>query len=269
MQIKDENLLQICRNALLEARKVLECLSGEGTSEIDHDKDIVTKGDMAVSERLVKYFREQGLPAVLLSEESGKIELAKNPSLTIVFDDIDGTDNYSRGRGLLPYCTAITIFDTHKPLFENAVAAGIIEHNSGNLWLAQKGKGCYLNDNKVSTSGKKKLDKRTLVIIDHYGCADRISKLLDIYPEAWVKDFGTAAFHLAGVSSGLFDAYVHLNQKQHELGAGFLMIKEGGGFLSNINREPLDCMPYDFNAKLPIVAAASQELGETILSRIR
>ena len=265
-----DKLAELSIGAMHKAHNILKTMGEKGVSEV-HDKhvtDISTQGDMAVSEALTRFFEEQKIPAVLYSEESGRTELTRNPKYTITFDDIDGTDNYHRGRGILPYCTVVTIFDSPEPDFENTLVTGILEHNSKKLWHAVRDRGCYLNDSRVNTSGRKTLDRRTLVIIDHYISGGDVSKFLKVYPESWVKDFGSAAFHLAGVSSGLFDAYLSPSQKAHELGAGYLLVKEAGGFLTDWNGNRLDRTRYDFNAKYPIVAASTQELGKILLSKL-
>lgn len=266
-----EQLTQICKDALYKAHSVLDTLSDRGIHEVhdEHVTDISTQGDMAVSEALTRFFKEQRIPAVLYSEESGRTELTRNPKYTITVDDIDGTDNYQRGRVILPYCTVVTIFDSPKPNFENVLISGIIEHNSKKLWHAVRDNGCYLDGSRVNTSGRKSLDRRTLVIIDHYIGGENISKFLKIYPVSWVKDFGSAAFHLAGVSNGLFDAYLSPSQKAHELGAGYLLIKEAGGFLTDWNGSSLDKTRYDFGGKYQIVAASTEELGKVLLSKLQ
>ena len=265
-----EQLIQICKDALYRAHIVLDALSDKGIREVydEHVTDISTQGDIAISEALIKFFKEQRIPAILYSEESGRMELSENPKYTITFDEIDGTDNYHRGRGILPYCTVVTIFDSPEPNFENALVAGILEHNSKKLWHAVRNNGCFLNEIQVNTSGKKNLDRRTLVTIDHYISSKDVSKFLKIYTRSWVKDFSSAAFHLAGVSSGLFDAYLSPSQKAHELGAGYLLIKESGGFLVDWDGNKLDRKRYDFNAKYSIIAASTQELGKILLSEL-
>lgn len=265
-----EKLTQICKDALYKANNILNSLSVEGVCEVHKNfKDIVTKGDITVSEALIGFFKEQRIPAVLYSEESGRIELVRNPKYTITIDDIDGTDNYFRGRGILPYCTVVTIFNSPKPNFEDTIVAGVLEHNSKILWNAVRGKGCYLNGLRVNTSSRKKFDNRALVIIDHYASKENILRFSKIYSEAWVKDFGSAAFHLAGVGSGLFDAYLSYSQKAHELGAGFLLIKEAGGFLTELNGNKLDKRKYEFDGKYSIIAASTKELGKILLSKLR
>jgi myo-inositol-1(or 4)-monophosphatase len=268
--MKINEMSEICIGSLHKAKKVLDSLKDGGRAEINHERveDISTEGDMAVSRNLIDFFKKSKIPAVLYSEEAGKIELAKNPEYTIAFDDIDGTGNYFRGRSILPHCTVVTIFDSVEPTFNDAVVAGVIEHNSDTIWNAIKGGGCFMNDQGVKTSGKEILDKKTKIAIDCYMGGNDISRLSDIFSDSWVSDFSTAALHLAGVGSGIFDAYISPKQKAHELGAGYLLIKEAGGYLTDWDGKCLGKTSYDFDSKYPVIAASTKELGKIILSKL-
>lgn len=265
------SLVQICKNALYLANKTLDTIGNKGSTEVhdEHVVDISTKGDMAVSDSLINFFKKQNLLAILYSEESGRIELAKNPKYTITFDDIDGTYNYYRGRGVLPYCTVVTIFDSPKPCFKDALVAGVLEHNSKNLWMAQRGKGCLINNTKATSSKIDAINNRALIIIDHYMSNKHVHKFLDIYPKSWARDFGSAAFHLAGVSSGMFDAYISNPQKAHEIGAGYLLINESGGILTDWKGKKFDNQFYDFNAQYEVVAASTKKLNKNLLLMLK
>ncbi len=264
-------LSTICKEALHLAHRTLKTLKEKGCEEIHdaHVVDISTQGDIAVSEALITFFRKKKIPATVYSEESEKIELGKNPQYTITFDDIDGTDNYHRARQMLPHCTVVTIFDSKNPTFADALVAGIIEHNSETVWLATRGLGCFVNGVRMYTSLKKVLDRRTLVVIDHYASHKEIAQILRIYPQAWIKDFGSDALHLAGVANGIFDAYLCTVHKAHELGAGYLLIREAGGFIGDLKGKDFDKVPYDFNAKYSVIAAATKELAENIITKIK
>ena len=262
-----EALVQICKEALYEAHRTIENIGSQGTSEVYDARvsDISTKGDRAVSKALIDLFKKRNIPAVIYSEESGKIDIVDSPKYVISFDDIDGTNNYHRGREILPFCTVISIFDSCTPCFKDVLAAGIIEHNSGKLWIAIRNKGCYLNDSKVKTSGARIIDRKKVMVCDNYTCGANVSRFSRLYERLWVKDFSSAALHFAGVSSGVFDCYLSPSQKAHELGAGYLLVKEAGGFLSDLEGNSLDDMPYNFDAKYPIIAASSEELGKELL----
>ena len=242
----------------------------EARSEV-HDRhvvDIATRGDRRVSDVLTGFFRTSGLPCVVLSEESGKVNLCAEPLYTVVIDDIDGTDNFFRGDGLLPYCTIISVLSGVRPTFADTVAAGIIEHRSGATWLAEKGKVSLLNGVPAHSSQVKELNRRTLVAIDHYGSSTEISKLAPLHAGAWIKDFGSAGFHLAGVASGMFDAYVTTGQKGHEIAAGYLLITEAGGSISDFDGRGMDAKLFDFGAKYEIIAAGNQTLARLIVSAL-
>lgn len=265
-----DHFAKICKDALLLAHRRLKDLGEAGSAEI-HTKpesDIVTRGDIDVSNELIRFLEKQEINAIVRTEESGAVMLHPEPSLTICIDDIDGTDNYYRCRQLLPHCTVISVFDSVEPVLADALVAAVIEHRSGYLWHAVRGKGLFLDNEAVRTSGKKVLNRRTLCIIDHYASSGSVKSLSGLYKNAWVKDFGSAAFHLAGTASGFFDAYVSTMQKGHELGAGYLFMEEAGGCILDFSGARLGSQTYDFNGTYGIVAAATDDLCEQILLRI-
>lgn len=263
-------LVALCRRALEVARSAVASLGDRGTVEVhgEHVVDISTRGDLAVSEALTRFFAENAPPAVLYSEESGRLELGRDPRLTIAFDDIDGTDNYHRGRELLPHCTVVTLFDSPTPDFGDALVAAVLEHRTGTTWEAVRGGGCRVNDRTAQPTTRTELDRRTLVIVDHYVTGRELPRLTPLYPEVWVKDYGSAALHLVGISSGLFDAYLAAGQKAHELGAGCLLIEEAGGCLTDWSGASLTGIPYDFGGRYPVVAAGNAGLHRALLERL-
>ena len=266
-----EFLTSLCKEALLLANKTIFSLGVSGREEVhdEHVVDISTRADMNVSNVLIDFFKARKVPAVLYSEESGRLDLTKHPKYIITFDDLDGTDNYYRGGDMLPYCSIITLVDKlDNPHFDNILLAGIIEHRTKNMWLAVRGEGCYLNGKVCKTSGREILNRRTSIVLDHYGSTPDIELFKNLYASSWVKDFGSAGFHLAGVSSGIFDAFVNTKQKGHEIGAGYLLVKEAGGTVIDFNGKDISSLIYDFNAKYKIIAGATRELSNKILENI-
>lgn len=260
----------ILAGALDIARAMLLGRGDPARMEVHDDRttDISTVGDRIVSRALVDYFGNSGISGVLVSEELGTVPLCSNPNYTIAIDDIDGTDNFFRGEGLLPYCTVVTILEGTDPTFSRSLCAGVVEHRSGRVWLAERGKGCTVDGTQVSCSMRQKVDRRTLVVIDHYACACELWRFSKLHSASWIKDFGSAGFHLAGVASGMFDAFVSSGQKGHELASGYLMIKEGGGSVLDFQGKPIDDILFDFNAKYHIVASGNLTLAQEIVSRI-
>ena len=265
--ISNDVLSLLCLGALSNANHTLKSIGNYGLEEVydAHVTDISTKGDMAVSQSLITYFRNQNLGMVIESEESGKIKLfGGDKNLYITFDDIDGTDNYHRGKGMLPHCSVITMFNNLCPRYNDAIVAGIIEHNTGNYWTAIKGEGTKFNGKPCFTSEEKNsLDKRTNILLDLY-MTPEIEVYNELNKKTWCKDFGSSGFHYASVSNGMFHGFVNANSKGHENGAGYLLITEAGGKVTDFQGKDFGSTQYEFNERRPLIAAANNELLEEI-----
>lgn len=257
-----------CLDALEKARETLfSTIDGRQAVATTKDEPL-TKGDLAISKSLKNFLLTSNIHSVITSEEAGEIFKPKDILWAIYFDEIDGTFNYERG--ILPCTTVISTFDYSPNLkFKNAVFAGVLDHTSDRLWYAEKGEGCFLNQKKIQTSKITNLGKKTSVIIDHGPCSKDISRFLDIYANSWVRNVSSAGFHLAGVASGNFDAYICGIQKAHELGAGYLLIKEAGGVIIDFNGNPIGEKDFDFNKTYQIIAASTLELAEKLREKIK
>jgi fructose-1,6-bisphosphatase/inositol monophosphatase family enzyme len=127
--------------------------------------------------------------------------------------------------------------------------------------------GGYLDPRgAVRTSGKKEVDRKTVVAVEGYESRRQIKRFEDIFENAWVKDFGTSALELAGVACGMFDAFIHPRHKKDELPAGYLLIKEAGGCITDFEGKPIDDKPYVYekSARQDVIASATPELGREL-----
>jgi myo-inositol-1(or 4)-monophosphatase len=267
-----EQLLTLTKEALALTHSTLSELGKNAKDEREGKfvGDIVTSGDVAISEKLIQFFKEKGVPAIIWSEESEIIKLTEDPQFIISFDDIDGTDNFFRGENALPYCTILSIFDNTQPTFNDALVAGILVHNTNDIWHAVRGEGTYLNDKSVFTSKKTTLgrEERALLVVDHHGSGGVISPLFKHYIDFWVKDFGCTGMHLAGISSGMFDVFVNASIKSYEVGAGYLLITEAGGLITDFEGNELKNKQYEFNKTYQFIAAGNKELLKEILEKL-
>ena len=106
-------------------------------------------------------------------------------------------------------------------------------------------------------------------MIDHGPCTKDLEKFKGIYSSTWAHNVSSAGFHLAGVASGHFDSFVGPVQKAHELGAGYLLVKEAGGEMIGFNGNSIDNLDFNFNSLYQIIAVATPELAEGLLSKIK
>ncbi len=130
-----------------------------------------------------------------IGEEGGQRE-GSDKSHTWIVDPLDGTTNFLHG---IPQF-AISIGLAR----EGTVIAGVI-YNPANdeLYIAERGKGAFLNDQRLRVAG--------------------------------LRRFGAASLDLAFVAAGRLDGYWERNLQSWDIAAGMLMVREAGGTVSDIN----------------------------------
>lgn len=264
------NYRNLIRSTLSDVRRHYEASIASPTTRMvaSTANDVTLNLDYMLEKRVIDNLITRGVPARIESEELAKpLDIAKDPTLLITIDPLDGTANAQRQRA--PYATIITIFDSLDPTFGNAVAAGILELTSGDTWIADE-KACYFNSRIAKPSDVSTLSKRdpvTQCMVDVY-YPDNVQTFKELFGKAWVRDYGSAGTHLAWVSSGQADAAMSVSQKNHELGAGYRLITSAGGVVTDLDGNDLRDRPYKFNDKIPMVAAANKELHKEILKVI-
>jgi myo-inositol-1(or 4)-monophosphatase len=130
---------------------------------------------------------------------------------------------------------------------EGTVIAGVI-YNPANdeLYIAERGKGAFLNDQRLRVAGRRRLDECVIACsMPHIGRGD-----LELSREemsgiqnkvAGLRRFGAASLDLAFVAAGRFDGYWERNLSPWDIAAGQIMVREAGGMISGIqgNDDPL------------------------------
>lgn len=266
-----DKLLGICLDAVYIAHGIVDASveGGREAVEVKGKKEDVTKADLEVMKVWKGYFAKCGIPIQVLTEESRDdpfVTLA-NPVYIGVGDELDGTRNWKRARGILPYCAIFTIgINSPQIKFEDALVTAVLDHRNGDLWTAVKGKGCFYNGERVHTSGKKTLDKDTLIMIDRGPCPspEHSLRYFNLEQKCGHGNFGCAGIHMAGVASGSvsgWDGYCCMIQKPEERLSGNLLIPEAGGVV-------LGDPNFNWNRTYEIIAGATTELAEEIRKEI-
>ncbi len=266
------------RSLLLSARALALSFGSAETQEVRDERttDISTLADRRLSSFLIDGVNERWPGSTILTEESGRLD--GDGRITVAIDDLDGTDNFHRFRQLLPWCTVVTVFRGNKPSYRDALAAGIIEHHSGYMWLAEADEcdgaagtetGPDGREIPLRASLKKVLDRRSLVLVDHYTARKDVAGLSGIHESAWVKDFGSSALHLSLVASGRAEACVNLRHKAHELGAGYLLCKAAGAEMVTTDGQDLGTLPFVFDGTIPVIMAANTDMKSALMALLR
>jgi myo-inositol-1(or 4)-monophosphatase len=166
-----------------------------------------------------------------LGEEGGTRE-GTDKTNTWIVDPLDGTTNFLHG---IPQF-AISIGLQR----EGTIIAGVI-YNPGNeeLYIAERGKGAFLNDTRLRVAGRKQLNDCVIACgLPHIGRGDHeLSRreMAELQPRvAGLRRFGAASLDMAFVAAGRLDGYWERNLKPWDVAAGIIMIREAGGTVSGI-----------------------------------
>jgi myo-inositol-1(or 4)-monophosphatase len=167
-----------------------------------------------------------------LGEESGRHEGADKTHCWIV-DPLDGTTNFLHG---IPQFAISIALER-----EGTIVAGVI-YNPANeeLFIAERGKGAFLNDQRLRVAARRRLAEAVIACgLPHLGRGDLAlfrQEFAAVQEKvAGVRRFGAAALDLAWVAAGRLDAYWERNLSPWDMAAGLLMVREAGGFVSDLD----------------------------------
>jgi len=166
-----------------------------------------------------------------LGEEGGQRDGA-DQSHTWIVDPLDGTTNFLHG---IPQFAISIALER-----EGAVVAGLVYNPaSEELFLAEKGKGAFLNDQRIRVAARKRLADSVIACgLPHIGRGDLVlaKKEIGAMQEqvAGLRRFGAAALDLAWVAAGRLDGYWERDLKAWDMAAGLCLIREAGGYVSDM-----------------------------------
>jgi myo-inositol-1(or 4)-monophosphatase len=114
-------------------------------------------------------------------------------------------------------------------------------------YLAEKGKGAFLNGEPIHVSDKKKVIDACLVTGFPYTYLDMPNGPLDVFARfirqgVPVRRLGSAAMDLCWVAAGRFDGFYEHKLEAWDSAAGFLIVEEAGGKVTDF--EGASYSPY-------------------------
>jgi len=165
-----------------------------------------------------------------IGEESGAREGTDKGHVWIV-DPLDGTTNFLHG---MPHFAVSIALQR-----EGAIVAGVV-YNPANddLFLAEKGKGAFLNDQRLRVASRKKLNEAVIACgLPHLGRGSfevASQEMAALQPKvAGLRRLGAATLDLAWVAAGRFDGFWERNLGAWDMAAGMILVREAGGFVSD------------------------------------
>jgi myo-inositol-1(or 4)-monophosphatase len=217
------------------AREAGTLLTGKFNSkhEIHYKGEInlVTEADKMSEDLIIAAINSSFPDHGILSEESPAQNL--RAKLRWIIDPLDGTTNYAHGYPV--FCVSIALEN------EGVIVLGVIyDPLRQDMFVAERGKGAYLNGKKLKVSATATLSRSLLATGFPYDI--RVSKdnninhfnLMAVEAQA-IRRAGAAALDIAYLAAGRFDGFWELKLMPWDMAAGCLMVKESGGIISNMS----------------------------------
>lgn len=189
-----------------------------------NDSDIVTTADKE-SEAIVKNYIRTNFPShAILSEESG--ETAGAGGYRWVIDPIDGTTNFFSGIPLW----SVSIGVEHDG---ERVLAVVYMPATDELFSAAKGKGAFLNGDRIHASRQSKLSRSVISTGFPVDKGENPDNNLDnfavIMPRVRdIRRLGSSTVDICYTAAGFLDGYWELNLHEWDVNAASLIAEEAG-----------------------------------------
>jgi myo-inositol-1(or 4)-monophosphatase len=202
--------------------------------EMKNPYDILAEGDLKSEKIIIDKIKSQYPGHSILSEEAGR-ETNDSGFLWII-DPIDGTINFARH--IEEYCISIALSENGK-----LILGVIYQPALDKLFVAEKGQGAYLNGKRITVSTETELIN-SIVATD---ISSRVEMRKPTFATLQgfsgkvrhVRNFGSAALHLARLAEGQLDVYYKPSFNYWDYAAGALIIQEAGGEVTDFEGNPL------------------------------
>ncbi len=216
--------------------------------------------DVISEEKVVHILKEAPVYSYIISEEIGELRLGKGTKRSVsithelrrndipederakfifLLDPIDGTSNAIKEIPAFAISLAVANVPEGRVATLNDVELAFISNlANGNFFEAEKGKGCWLNNEMVRPSDEVRISNMTLGGFTKSGTSVA-SKLVDNARR--MRVLGSVVLELSYVASGRYDAFLDLRGSRIiDIAAAKLILDEAGGIITDKYGEKLN-----------------------------
>ncbi len=224
---------------------------GPATMHYKSAKDVVTEVDTRAEALIISHIKKNFPDHNILGEEGGYHDPKNAGSpFTWVIDPLDGTANYAAD--LATSCVSIGL-----ALADQIIMGVVYNPFRDELFVAERGKGAFLNQYPLSVSVEPDLNKALVCFDLGYNEAVAVEQLKQaVFFRPRVRSMrilGSAVLGLCNVACGRFDLFYHRSLSPWDLAAGMLLIEEAGGKVTDENGQPTSYLNPGIVAANPII----------------
>ena len=194
--------------------------------------DFVSAADLNAEKTLREELARARPDFGFLMEESGASE-GRDPRRRWVVDPLDGTTNFLHG---LPHWAISIAVEENNAI----IAALVYDPIKDELFTAERGQGCFLNDRRLRVSSRRNLADAIFAtgipfkgLDGHDGFLAELKGVMAV--SAGVRRWGTASLDLAYIAAGRYDGFWERGLHPWDFAAGILLVREAGGMVSELN----------------------------------
>ncbi|HAH05391.1 MAG TPA: hypothetical protein DCM05_02520 [Elusimicrobia bacterium] len=222
--------------ALREAGAVLRERYGKVHVRYKGRANLVTEADHASEQRILDVILSRYPSHDFLTEE--REPRSTGSDFVWVVDPLDGTTNYAHGFPV--FCVSIGLLHRGRPLL-----SGVYDPCRNEMFLAERGRGAMLNGKPLRVSRAGNVSESLLLTGFAYDRAARADYLIRFYKEFMrrchdVRRSGSAALDLAWTAAGRVDGYWEFSLKPWDVAAGWLLVSEAGGEVTDFSGKAWD-----------------------------
>jgi myo-inositol-1(or 4)-monophosphatase len=243
--------------------------SGVAT-EYKGEADLVTEADRA-SERLIVERLDTRFPGHGVYGEEGTRGQMESEYRWYV-DPVDGTTNFAHGYPV--FCISMGLEYRAPGLSadeDGQIVAGVIfDPTRTELFVAEKGKGAYLNGRRIQVSRTETVAE-SLLATGFPSRKRHQNPNIHFYQEITMRSHGvrragSAALDLAYTACGRFDGYWEFNLNPWDTSAGSLMVTEAGGTITYFDGSPFQLASREILASNGRVHGELEQIFEDLFA---
>ncbi len=201
-----------------------------GISSKEGNHNLVTDYDYKSEKTIIEFITKNTKDSHFLAEESGSSGPKTSGTLWII-DPLDGTVNFAHQLPLF----SVSIAAAQNGQTVSGVVYQPITHE---LFVAEKGKGAFLNGQRIKVSDVSKIEQSILATGFPYNLAKNPFHCIDHFVDILklgipIRRMGSAAIDLAYTAAGRFEGFFEVELGAWDVAAGKLILEEAGGKITH------------------------------------
>jgi len=226
--------------------------------ELKQRNDYVTNVDIE-AENKIKAVIKSNFPEHSIIAEESEIE-KKESEYTWFIDPISSTENYIHA---LPHF-AVSIAVKKNNGF---ILATVYDPYYKELFYAEKGRGAFLNDEKINVSNINSISRSIFCVGIHNKGNVKVTEGIKYFKKiisnfAVFRRIGSTSLQICYVACGRIEAHINNHSDIFAIPSGKLILEEAGGIVTDFDNNP-----WDFNSKN--VVASNKKIHKSLIDLLK